>query len=388
MVSERNDNIGDWIMTDVDKQRTISPRYGVTFTNAFEPKAWQVIDPQRINLYGTDVAPHTGHVCLFSMQSDGSHLDGTTTDVCNDDWLISPEINGGSTVSFMYGIINQLYSPEYVEVLYSSTTRDREAFKLVETFSKSTLGWELITSKLPEDAKFGIAIRTEMLDESGRMIDCGKEFFSVSDFVPRDLSFGITNANLLYNEGMAEVQNSGFKRRYVGAYEYYCWAPSTIFGLAPKEDEWLTGTEAGYDTPITKKFVKGLVDNAHSMGVGVYTWITGLWNYNIGIQHPEWLQYCANGQPNIYNGGIRRTGIRRMTLKPNIYTEERARIWGEEMADSVDMFGWDGCRWDFSFLPSASNDPFFMDQKSRDWYDNNGVPRSVLLGFRLPFPAS
>ena len=168
-----------------------------------------------------------------------------------------------------------------------------------------------IPVKLPEDAKFGIAIRTEMLDESGRMIDCGKEFFSVSDFVPRDLSFGITNANLLYNEGMAEVQNSGFKRRYVGAYEYYCWAKSVIGALAPEDDEWIPNTEHSMDKVLTKKMVKKLVADAHSKGVGVYSWITGLWDYHYAFRYPERLQYNKDGQPNIYGGNVYPDGRRR-----------------------------------------------------------------------------
>lgn len=235
-----------------------------------------------------------------------------------------------------------------------------------------------IPVKFPADAKLGVALRTELYDSAGKLLDSKTDFCSITDFVPRDSGFGIINVGMCYQDGSQDAWNRAVKKNYVGAYEYYCWAPSTIFGLAPKKDSWMPGTEAPYDSVLTKKFLKGLIDNAHSHGVGVYSWITGLWSYDVAIQHPEMLQYCENGQPNVYNGGIRKNGARRATLKPNVYTVERAAAWGDEMADSIEMFGWDGCRWDFSFLPSTANDPLYMGDKVADWYDDKGVPSSKL----------
>lgn len=154
------DNIGEWTLVDVDQQRTISPRYGVTFTHCFEPKAWQVIDPQRINLYGTDVAPHTGSKCLFSMQSDGSLLDGTTTDVCNDDWLISEEVVGGTELRFWAMQPTSNYGGnEKFEVLYSTTDQATSSFILIEEVELSNMAtWNEYVYTLPADAKY-FAIR-------------------------------------------------------------------------------------------------------------------------------------------------------------------------------------------------------------------------------------
>ena len=83
--------------------------------------------------------------------------------------------------------------------------------------------------KFPSDAKFGVILKTDMFDRNGKLLDSAQEYCCITDFAPRDASFGITNANLLYTKGMAEVQNSGFKKRYVGAYEYYCWAKSVVY---------------------------------------------------------------------------------------------------------------------------------------------------------------
>lgn len=235
-----------------------------------------------------------------------------------------------------------------------------------------------IPVKFPAEATRGVAIRTELYDAAGKLLDKKTEFCSITDFSPRDTGFGIINAGQVYQHGSQHAWNHIFKKNYVGSYEYYCWAPSTIFGLAPKEERWIPHTEAGYSNPLSKAFLKGLIDDAHSKGVGVYAWITSLWNYKVGIQHPDMIQYCENGQPNVYNGSLRKDGSRRMVLKANMYTPERAAMWGNEMADSIAMFGWDGCRWDASFIPGAANDPLYMGHNVSEWYNNKGVPQSKL----------
>ena len=233
--------------------------------------------------------------------------------------------------------------------------------------------------EFPQAARPGLALRTELLDIGGKLLDSATDFCSVTDFAPRDTAFGLTNTNILNNEGMAEIQNSGFKRRYVGAYEYYCWAKSVIGGLAPGEESWTPNTEHHFDGTLTRKFVQEMVRDAHRKGIGVYAWITGLWNYHYAFRHPERLQYNKEGQPNIYGGAVYPDGRRRAVIKPHMFTVERADEWGREMADSIDMFGWDGCRWDWSFCPNMLSDPLFMGERAEDWYDWRGVPSSRLF---------
>ncbi len=230
----------------------------------------------------------------------------------------------------------------------------------------------------PPEVRLGIAVRCDLLADDGKLLDTAMDFCSVTDFAPRDSAFGIINAQQAHQDGSEHAWNRIFRRKYVGAYEFYCWTPSTIFGLAPKEDRWIPHTEANYTCTVTKKFLQTLVSDAHEQGIGVYSWITGLWNYRVALQHPELIQYTANGEPNIYNGNVWKNGHRRMTVKPNMFTAERARIWAEEMADSVDMFGWDGCRWDWTFIPAVASDPLYMGERTDDWYDWKGVPQSKL----------
>ena len=127
------------------------------------PKGFQVFDYSQVTINDPTFEPYSGDKYLMAISPD----DMVTA---ADDWLISPEINGGSVVSFQLAIINQFYAPEYIEVRYSSTTDDISEFKTVERFSKSTLGWELFTAQLPADAKY-FALHYISTNTFGIMID-------------------------------------------------------------------------------------------------------------------------------------------------------------------------------------------------------------------------
>lgn len=127
------------------------------------PKGFQVFDYSQVTINDPTFEAYSGDKYLMAISPD----DMVTA---ADDWLISPEINGGSVVSFQLAIINQFYAPEYIEVRYSSTTDDISEFKTVERFSKSTLGWELFTAQLPADAKY-FALHYISTNTFGIMID-------------------------------------------------------------------------------------------------------------------------------------------------------------------------------------------------------------------------
>ena len=234
-----------------------------------------------------------------------------------------------------------------------------------------------ISLKFPADLKFGTAIRCELIKD-GKIVDTAVDFCTVSDFAPRDSGFGVVNAGQVYKSEQVDVRNNIFKKKYIGSYEYYCWAESTIGALAPVHDSWIPNTEAPYSNVLTKKFLKHLIADAHSKGLNVFSWITGLWNFKYALQRPDRIQYTKNGEPNIYSGQVYPDGRRRAVLKANYFTPERAKEWGEEMADSIDMFGWDGCRWDYTFVPSIKCDPLYAGDTAEDWYDYRGIPQSKL----------
>jgi len=225
---------------------------------------------------------------------------------------------------------------------------------------------------------YGVAFRTEAYIGDG-LVDRREEYCAVSNFAPAVAGISILTPGNCNQEGSEAVWVERMRRGYIGIFEYYVWAPSMIGGLTPHEDRWEPHTEAQgvYRSSVSKKFIKTLIQNAHADGIGVYAMITGLFNFNKGLEEPKLFEYCANGQPAIYNGKV--YGDTRFAVaKANAYSEDFAYKWGQEMARSVEMFGWDGCRWDWSFLPSASNDPFYEggagEKQVADWYDDKGTP--------------
>lgn len=157
-----DENLGDW--TNIDGDGLTTWVFGSwTYPDCGLAKGFQVFDYTQLPVSDALFKAYSGDKYLVAISPDDPNVNA-------DDWLISPQIKGGSSVSFQFAIINQQYSPEYVEVMYSSTTKDRSAFKVVETFSKSTLGWELITTKLPADAKY-FAIHYVSKNTFGIMID-------------------------------------------------------------------------------------------------------------------------------------------------------------------------------------------------------------------------
>ncbi len=178
------EHLGDWINIDADGH-TQWVFNTWTYPDAGLPKAFQVFDFSQLPVTDALFQAYSGDKYIVAISPDDQVTNA-------NDWFISPEIQGGSTISFQFGIINQIYSPEYIEVMYSTTTQDLEAFKVVETFSKSTLGWELITAKLPADAKY-FAIHYISKDTFGIMIDD-------ITFAPADESMDIAGYNI-YRDG-------------------------------------------------------------------------------------------------------------------------------------------------------------------------------------------
>ena len=242
----------------------------------------------------------------------------------------------------------------------------------------------------PADYEWGVASRLKVFDaKTGELLDEKADVTSVSDRGGSAAGCGILNAGQVNVEEDVAGWVAGLKRNYTGMVEYYCWAPATWdadrkAGLAPLADAWRPETEAsGYNKPLTKKLVKDLVSRCHANGVHVYSWLTGLVNYRMAYAHPELFQYGKDGQLVIYNGMID-GGKRVATAKLAPYTLEAARDWGDQMADSVDMFGWDGCRWDWGWIPCSPNDPRYADELLKDphkfeWYDWKGRPAFSLF---------
>lgn len=154
--------LGNWTNIDGD-EKIVWIFQNWEYPDMGTPKAFHVFNYSQASYGGAAFEPYSGNQYLLAICPDDEVTKA-------DDWLISPEIKGGSGISFYMNIINAKYSPETVEIMYSSTTPDRESFSVVETISKSTTGWEMVSVILPEDAKY-FAIHYISMNMFGIMID-------------------------------------------------------------------------------------------------------------------------------------------------------------------------------------------------------------------------
>ena len=159
---------GFWTTIDGDGASTwgISD---VNFTHEGEPMAFMTFNPTAcgINLdWSPQFTPNSGKQYVLAMSAQS----GQAKNGHNDDWLISPQLSGkAQTVSFMTKHVDTQY-PEVFEVLYSTTTADTAAFKLLSTHSELLSAWTKIEAQLPEGAKY-FAVHSIGKDSYALMID-------------------------------------------------------------------------------------------------------------------------------------------------------------------------------------------------------------------------
>lgn len=152
------DGIGDWKTYDGDGTPTVYFG-GPEIPNCYEPKAWQVWAPEaagfKIDRFEV-LRPHSGTKYLACWAAS----DGVTQTLPNDDWLISPEIVGGTDVSFWYRMPNEGSDPQKFEILYSTTDQEPESFEAFDS-DAITFGtdWQYFEYTLPADARY-FAIRS------------------------------------------------------------------------------------------------------------------------------------------------------------------------------------------------------------------------------------
>ena len=129
------------------------------------PKAFMVVNPKQIG--AADLDAHSGSQYLMAICPDMENGAYPAA----DDWLISPEVKGGSVFSFWMDIINEKY-PESVRVKVSTTDAQPESFVAIDGGSilKVKKGWQKYEYVLPEDAKY-VAVNYISQDKFGILVD-------------------------------------------------------------------------------------------------------------------------------------------------------------------------------------------------------------------------
>lgn len=178
------ENLGDWTNLDLDG-KDLCYIGNSTLVDAGEPKAWQVISTATANLTG--FTANSGSQFLMAI----TPLDGSAA----NDWLISPETAGASTVEITANILSTAY-PETFEVYYSTGSTDPDDFVLIDRITKEDYGWEVFSVGLPAEAR-RFAIRYCSIDEFGMMLD--------------DISYVPANAQAAYTIKGYNIYGNGSK---------------------------------------------------------------------------------------------------------------------------------------------------------------------------------
>lgn len=151
--------LGPWGTYDADGQTTYyaaSSKYPSGYPNASEPKAWQVLNLEKLgfNSYNSYFSTKSGIQILSAFVTDNP-------DVSADDWLLSPELSGQAhTLSFWAcSPVAEVYGCDQYEVLGSTTGRQAEDFTQTLVARQDAPGrWTKIRVEVPQGIKY-VAIR-------------------------------------------------------------------------------------------------------------------------------------------------------------------------------------------------------------------------------------
>ncbi|MDE5653859.1 MAG: choice-of-anchor J domain-containing protein, partial [Muribaculaceae bacterium] len=161
------EEIGRWINVDMDGMAPFTIQ-GNRWSGDEDPSAWVVYNAKDRNTMSDErLSPHSGDqmlLCRSIQYEDGEYPTRSF------DFLVSPEVKGGSKVTFWMNTISSTYA-ETIDIYYSTTdtnltgtefdltNKDQGptecgSFKLLRHFTKSgSEGWEKCEFTLPEDAK-------------------------------------------------------------------------------------------------------------------------------------------------------------------------------------------------------------------------------------------
>lgn len=185
-------DFGQWTTHDGD--RLLSGYYTdlPEWEHRGENQAFMVWSPYE--LFGFDfdnygsLTPYDGQQCFISWLAN--LYDDFFTPPVNNDYLISPEVTGGTSISFMVKGIDDISDSETYEIMYSPKSTSPDDFILIRQ-EKASGEWASIEAKLPDDARY-FCIRYTGAEQMGLMVD------NVS-YVPVDASLKIQGYDVFRN---------------------------------------------------------------------------------------------------------------------------------------------------------------------------------------------
>ncbi len=147
------DNFGEWTLVDNDGSLTYTISNSQSESGDYEypyagyQMAFQALNPGKAGIKGNLWTPYLGEqmaVCFAAAERS------------NDDWLISPEVKGGSTVTFMAKTVVAAYGLDQFRFCYSTEEEVKmEDFKqLGDVITVPATEWTRYEFTLPADARY------------------------------------------------------------------------------------------------------------------------------------------------------------------------------------------------------------------------------------------
>ncbi len=178
VLDEDSDTVGDFTRYDGDKYYVWGPASELydELPTAYMPQSFVVWSESELAEIVTGsnspYKAHSGDKFLIAFCPSVT-VNGAVPPA--DDWLISPQLVGGSTFSFFIKPCTYKYGAETVELLTSNGSNNPNDFELLDTITLSgvtgtTPVWEEVIVTLPEDAKY-LAIHYVSTDIFGVLVD-------------------------------------------------------------------------------------------------------------------------------------------------------------------------------------------------------------------------
>lgn len=149
------DNIGLWNVYDADKSTTmVSPRIPNSYEHQGEPMAFQVFNIEQAGVW-VDGNMDDAFMPVNDASSQMLVCPSVDWPAENDDWLITPRLDGRQqTISFYAKAAT--YDSEWINVYYSTTDKHHDSFvKLNEDDHIAVSdGWRKYTYTVPEGARY------------------------------------------------------------------------------------------------------------------------------------------------------------------------------------------------------------------------------------------
>lgn len=149
------EGFGDWTVYDGDKSTTLnSPRIPYDYDHQGEPMAFQVFNIEKSGVWVEDFNLDDA----FRQMDDGKQMlicPSTDYPAENDDWLITPRLDGrAQTVTFYAKSAS--YDSEWINVYYSNSDNHHDSFTKLNEGDQLYVndGWTKFSFDVPEGARY------------------------------------------------------------------------------------------------------------------------------------------------------------------------------------------------------------------------------------------